>query len=65
MQNTQSAASAAMRDAQADLSKLSFKEVRFDIDRLHARFDDLVSALNAGLPAASDMNGMFSDKKQD
>ena len=37
-----------MRNAQADLNKLSFKEVRFDIDRLHARFDDLMSALKAG-----------------
>ena len=37
-----------MRDAQADLNKLSFKEVRFDIDRSHARFDDLVSTLKAG-----------------
>ena len=48
VQNTQSTTSAAMRNAQADLNKLSFKEVRFDIDRLHARFDDLVSTLKAG-----------------
>ena len=48
MQNTQSTTSAAMSNAQADLNKLSFKEVRFDIDRSHAQFDDLVSALKAG-----------------
>ena len=37
-----------MRNAQSDLNKLSFKEVRYDIDRLHVRFDDLVSTLKAG-----------------
>ena len=42
-----------MRNAQADLNKLSFKEVRFDIDRLHARFDDLVSTLKAGQTESS------------
>ena len=34
VQNTQSTTSAAMRNAQSDLNKLSFKEVRYDIDRL-------------------------------
>ena len=37
-----------MRNAQSDLNKLSFKEVRFDVDHSHARFDDLASTLQAG-----------------
>ena len=48
IRNTQSTTSAAMRNAQADLNKLSFKEAKYDIERLHTRFDDLVSTLKAG-----------------